>query len=756
MITSFSAARTDSAKPGWRHRLTGLRHRAALATQLMFPWGRVGAYAREIARSDLFDRHFYRGTNPRMHPLSRLFPERHFVLKGEALGLRPNPDFCPRAYLRHNPDLTAKVRHPFQHYIRYGRHEQRVTKDLPPRHQSEQVPLPVLRPLAQKRRFAIVVHLYYHDMWDELADAIKMSGVEADIYVTYVRFVEARTDLPDRVRRDFPQAMIHQVPNHGRDIFPFVHLVNSGALAGYEAVCKIHSKKSPHRDDGDAWRRHLVEGILSTQTAPRLRRFLDDPEAAFWVADGQVFSGADWWGSNAARARDLLRRVELPMAEQDLTFPAGSIYWLKPLMIDMIRGMRLRVHDFEPEQAQVDGTSAHAMERALGYLAQTAGQRCVQATDLDRRRTPAPRHRPRYVSAFYLPQFHPVPENDAWWGKGFTEWTNVARAEPAFAGHNQPVLPGELGHYDLRLTEVMAEQDALRRQAGIDAFCVYHYWFDGRRILETPIDQLCASEVDFPFYLCWANESWRRNWDGLSGEVLLDQSYGAGFAEALARNVAPHMQDRRYQRPDGQRPRFVIYRPDDMPDPARAVADMRATWRALGVGEVELGAVRFHLGRDEAVAEDLFDFWIEMPPHGLVGEHDYLVGGPAAPDPHIPLAPGFKGLIYDYSRLAETATDPAYTATLPVQTIAGVMPSWDNTARRGSGAHIAHGATPASFSRWLDRIAQHRIEGSYRQELFVNAWNEWAERAMLEPTERYADANIRALAAFRQGGGPRS
>ncbi|MEQ3625636.1 MAG: glycoside hydrolase family 99-like domain-containing protein [Celeribacter sp.] len=752
MILGFSSSWTELAKNGWIRRMSALRSRINTAIKLLIPYGAARDYAREIVRSDLFDRHFYRGTNPRMHPLCWLFPERHFALKGEALGLRPNPDFCPRAYLRCNPDLTNKVQQPFKHYIRFGRHEQRVTKEMPSPHQTDPVPLPILRPLSRKRRFAIVVHLYYHDIWDEFVNAINLSGVDADIYVTYVRFTNASCDLPNRVRHEFPDAVIHPVPNHGRDVFPFVHLVNSGTLAGYDAVCKIHSKKSPHRDDGDAWRQHLVEGILSAKTKPRLQRFLDDPEAAFWVADGQIFTGTDWWGSNAGRAAELLARLELPMDAQKLKFPAGSIYWLKPMMIDMIRGMRLRAHDFEPEQAQVDGTSAHAMERALGYLAQTADRRSVHSTELDQGRKITPRHAPHYVSAFYLPQFHPVAENDAWWGKGFTEWTNVARAEPAFVGHGQPVLPGELGHYDLRLPEVMAEQNALRQRAGVDAFCVYHYWFDGRRILEAPIDRLCATDVEFPFYLCWANESWRRNWDGLSGEVLLDQSYTAGFARALAQNVAPYMRDHRYQRPDGTRPRFVIYRPDDMPDPAGAVAEMRETWRSLGIGEVELGAVRFHLEVDAPLADELFDFWIEMPPHGVVRPQDYRVGGSTGNDSSIRLTPGFKGLIYDYAGLAATANDPDYIATLPTNTIAGIMPGWDNTARRGLAAHIAHGATPAGFARWLDRIVRYRIPKSYRRELFVNAWNEWAECAMLEPTERYADANIRALAAIRSCG----
>ena len=710
------------------------------------------ALYRAARGSGFFDPVYYTGAYPDIHPLFHRFPLRHYIVYGEKRGYRPNPDFSPWAYLRYNPDVAGEEISPLLHWIRGGHAEQRVHKDLP---KVEKMPddtprLPRFERMRERGRVAVVMHVYYPDLWPEFADRLRRLPGDFDVFVTLTYRGDETDDLAGEIRRDFPRAFVHPVENRGRDILPFLRLVNAGALDGYEAVCKIHTKKSPHREDGDIWRRHLIDGVLPDEGLEHLlSAFLSDPTAAFWVADGQHYSDPRWWGSNFEATQSLLRRVEIEIGRADLSFPAGSIYWLKPLMVGMLKAMKLRPGHFDPEEAQVDGTLAHAMERAIGILARAAGQHVVQTTELQQALSkPAPKRlRPALVSAFYLPQFHPIPENDAWWGKGFTEWRGTVGAEPFFEGHTQPVLPSDLGFYDLRVPETMGEQASVARAAGIDAFCVYHYWFDGRRVLQAPLDNLLQRpDIDFPFYLCWANESWRRNWDGLSGSVLLEQTYAEGFEERLVADSLPYMRDPRYQRPDGTRPRFVIYRPEDMPDPAASVARMRAAWREAGIGDVELGAVCFHIAGDSPVDSDLFDFWIEMPPHGLVTKDDYLFGGSAGNRLERDIQTGFEGLVYDYRKVIANAMSPDYTGALPGNTICGVMPSWDNTARRDLNAHIAYGANPASFNRWLLDLAQTRLSGSYRQELFVNAWNEWAEKAMLEPSVTWDDMYLKVLA----------
>ncbi len=332
--------------------------------------------------------------------------------------------------------------------------------------------------------------------------------------------------------------------------------------------------------------------------------------------------------------------------------------------------------------------------------------------------------------AFYLPQFHPIPENDAWWGAGFTEWTNVTRARPAFPGHYQPQLPGELGFYDLRLPEVLEAQAALARAHGIAAFCFYHYWFGGRRLLERPIETLLASgRPDFPFCLCWANESWTRAWDGASGEVLIGEAYGAADDRDHIRYLIPFLRDPRYVRV-AERPLLLVYRASRLPDAAATAAIWRAEAARAGVAGLCLCSVESFVEERRDPAQIGFDAAVEFQPDWAnLGE---------------PLAhPAFgRRRVYDYAALARRQ---AAKPDAPYRRFPCVTPGWDNSARRPEDALLLLNASPAPYEEWVAAAAGRLAQSPPGERLlFVNAWNEWGEGCHLEPDLETGRAHLEA------------
>jgi hypothetical protein len=360
---------------------------ATLGLRILCPTPAEWRYARAIMASGLFDRAWYLGTNPRLPRLCRWLPERHYVLVGEAVGLCPSPAFSPLAYLHLNPDLPKGTR-PLGHYIEAGLAAGRMAQDQP-----AGVGAPVLPSIRADEGpdphapFAVVVHLYYHAMWDDFAARLRNQSFAFDLFVTLPKTGPDDSAIRARILADFPQARLWSVPNHGRDILPFLHLTQSGLLAPYSAVCKLHSKKSPHRSDGDAWRSALLDGVIGPPalTASRLRAFVSDPTVGLWVADGHRTTGAQWWGPNRDRGVDLLARAGLSAdgLATDLVFAAGSIYWIKALSLAVLAALPVTGADFEAEMGQVDGTTAHALERVFGLMITAAGQQIRQASELD-------------------------------------------------------------------------------------------------------------------------------------------------------------------------------------------------------------------------------------------------------------------------------------------------------------------------------------------------------------------------------------
>jgi lipopolysaccharide biosynthesis protein len=345
----------------------------------------------------------------------------------------------------------------------------------------------------------------------------------------------------------------------------------------------------------------------------------------------------------------------------------------------------------------------------------------------------------RYL-AFYLPQFHPIPENDEWWGEGFTEWTNVVRAVPSFPGHHQPHAPEPvLGYYDLRHPEIRELQAQLAREHGIDGFVYYHYWFGGRRLLEQPFDEVLSSgRPDFPFCLCWANESWTRTWDGLGNTVLVEQTYGGDDDRSHIHWLGGAFADPRYIRVDG-RPLFLVYLASSLPDPRRTTDIWRDEARRAGLGELYLCRVEAVSDRGDPTALG-FDASVEFQP-------DWLRTGP-----RLSMASdGIEPTVYSYPVTAELAR---INAPAPYKRYRCVMPGWDNSPRRGRAATVFAGSAPERYRRWLASVrAEFRPYSAEENLVFINAWNEWGEGNHMEPDERwgraYLDAHAKGAGRWR-------
>ncbi|MGO9643818.1 MAG: glycoside hydrolase family 99-like domain-containing protein [Candidatus Bathyarchaeia archaeon] len=340
--------------------------------------------------------------------------------------------------------------------------------------------------------------------------------------------------------------------------------------------------------------------------------------------------------------------------------------------------------------------------------------------------------------AFYLPQFHPIPENDAWWGTGFTEWTNVTKAVPQFVGHYQPRLPGELGFYDLRVIDVQKRQVELARQYGIYGFCFYYYWFDGKPLLERPLNQfLSHKKINFHFCLCWANENWTRRWDGQENQRLKTQTYPPGWEIQFIKSIENALLDKRYIRIRGK-PLLIVYNPRKLPAP-NTVQKWRNYWRAQGNGDLYVVAARtFGFNADPRTLG--YDAAVDFPPHNILSRN-------ATYDVKL-LNPRFLGEVFDYGKFVERQVSLRHRK-YPFDLFRTVFPSWDNEPRRAGRGHIFAFSTPELYAKWL-RLACERTIAELDVDkgfVFINAWNEWAEGAYLEPDRKYGRAYLQATAA---------
>lgn len=338
--------------------------------------------------------------------------------------------------------------------------------------------------------------------------------------------------------------------------------------------------------------------------------------------------------------------------------------------------------------------------------------------------------------AFYLPQFHPVPENDEWWGKGFTEWRNVAKALPNFKGHYQPHIPADLGFYDLRVPQIREEQAEFALRYGIDGFCYYYYWFDGKKILDMPLNEMLKSQrPDFPFCLCWGNEKWTRRWDGMDGVVLIESKYPPGSMQKVIRELFPVFDDKRYIHINN-RPFIIILRLDLLPDPKETTDIWRQEAKDAGVGELYIAAIRNFLTDDAEVYG--LDALIQFSPNwrrlrSIKKYDNFEITNPY-----------FVGGLLDYLHVAKVDLEQIKPRNYPLFPM--VTPAWDNTPRMQDKPFVIYNSDPdwygITLQLMLSGCEDHFKPGE--RIVFINAWNEWAEGAHLEPDLKYGHAFLEA------------
>jgi GT2 family glycosyltransferase len=726
---------------------------------------------------------------------------RHFIVGGDNDARSPGPDFDGREYWRRYPDVAAARRAPLRHYLTQGRRENRLLRDPEPeapaatasvsaasaagrvpaqdreallrddagirnllahrrqqRKESVRVAAPSLfecedaaRELASlafsasaKPRVSILIPVYNEiAITAECLMALAASPPETPFEIVLVD--DASTDPASAA---FTQVdgirLLRQARNGG-----FIAACNTGfeACRG-DYVLLLNNDTQPEPGSIDA----LVAVLDGDETIGAAGAKLIYPDGRLQEAGCTLApNGESTLVGLFANPREGGYRHD-----RDVAYCSGAALLVRRAAV----GSRLFDPHFAPAYCEDADLCLRLMQKGLRirYVASSvivhrlsvstgrgSEARRVAAIRANQQKLVerwgevlAAQHKVR-VLAFYLPQFHATPENDLWWGAGFTEWHNVGRARPSHTRHYQPHLPADLGYYDLTSPAALARQAALAAHYGIDGFVVYSYNFGERRVLTRPIETVRAHpEIPFHWCLCWANENWTRHWDGGEREILLEQHYDDATLGAIIDDAVAQAADPRYIRVDG-RPMFLVYRPLLLPDAKAFAARARAAFAGAGFPGVHLVGVEGMEAVDRAIrpADYGFDATVEFPPHGR--------SVPARSQVEV-IKPGWDGYRFDYP---ETVAAFIGRETVPYTRYPAVFPDWDNTPRQPLKGTDFEGATPEAFRAYVEaKLAEARalLHGEHRM-LFVNAWNEWAEGAHLEPDLGYGHRWLEALRA---------
>ncbi|AYM97604.1 hypothetical protein EAG14_17750 [Acidovorax sp. 1608163] len=613
-------------------------------------------------------------------------------------------------------------------------------------------------------KIGIHLHIFYVDLLGEMVSYLANIKYYYDLFVSVQDNVD-RDGIELILRKNLPfagQIFIESVPNRGRDIAPFI--IKFGAqLSKYEIVGHFHTKKSLHSHTLLSWRTELFDNLLGTpgssggRVAKIFEKLLTSAKIVFPEGGLGILKDGMGWAANYDVAKILLEKyTQLQIEDYPLIdFPEGFMFWARGTCIKDFLNLPLTWDDFPLEPIRPDGTLAHALERLLFVFANAYPGKFMRLHKGDsihdflhyedqRDYSLVKKNSDIKILSYYLPQFHPTPENDLWHGEGFTEWTKVRASNPLFAGHYQQHIPHpDLGYYLIDGPDILQKQAEMMYKAGVAGQIFYHYWFSGKLILEKPAQILLANpDVDMPFCFCWANENWTRRWDGNEKEILLQQNYSSEDAKDFIQYLLPFFKDSRYIRIDN-RPVLFVYRPSSIVDSQMYQRIWEEECRAAGIDKPYIVAV---LTRG---ATNPHDFAMDAGVERVL--HDWTNGAVSDIKNQLSQYEPVNGSILPYHGVADFYSQQVEEK--PFTYFRSLVPMWDNTARYGREAFLLHGSTPACFAQWLNRAIDYSKNTlpEDRRFIIVNAWNEWAEGAHLEPDSRYGFSYLNSVGRALSG-----
>lgn len=708
----------------------------------------------ELSASPAFDEQHYLASNPDLPFKTRAEAARHFHLLGWRENRRPAPWFDCESYLLANPDVLASDQDPFLHFLRNGISEKRklrhTTRNQGTRHQDDPVhevgpvyPDPYLPASGKGRAVRASMRIFvaraessHYEQCRLIQQACNALGVSVSLSLPEAGdAVEAPADL---------RQAAGATARSGNDSrwLDFLE-AHSRHAHDYDVLASISTQTPGDDSESDAG------GALSAdELTTRLRQSLHlTAEHCSLLRTGLPLT--PWFdpashGIPADAMHDIyVRTVDAPGAVSvSADLQLGSAFFVSgPLLRHFLLHRGDLVHFARQRSAEsltLFLTTARSRDFSSAYLAEPdVQQRSVWYEEQQDFSSASDARGPRAL-AFYLPQFRPTPENDAWHGTGFTEWFKVRSAFPLFEGHYQQHIPHpDLGYYTLEDSRTLRQQAAMLKQAGMHGMIFYHYWFTGRLILEKAAQMLLAeTDIDLPFCFCWANENWTKRWDGEDQEVLLAQTYSRDDAQAFIEYLIPFFKDPRYIRVH-DRPVVIIYRPSAIEQPHDYLAVWAEQCQLHGlpapyvVATLTRGAVSPQAyGMDAALERPLND-WTDG----------------AVPDirPELDSFTQLQGSVLDYTRVADHYSQR--TGSTDFVHWRSVVPVWDNTPRYKSAAYLLNDFSNVRFQHWTEATladTRDRLPPE-EQVIVVNAWNEWAEGAHLEPDERHGYAYLNAM-----------